>query len=401
MTYKYKYIVIRGVMVDVIEKEISIKIPLEECIENIEEYPRSIVVYYNNDIRISNGIQQIKRTNHKDCYLKWYNNYFLPCVYTISTEQTTNYDLLSLSLKKIITRFTLYEEHDMRITIEFENDGYFLKGETENLDEIKKFYEKFTTFMRSTKCMNVYDKIEINSYNSITSRSFGLFTIGDELTCVGIKFKYDGYKGKLIVGDSCCYLTRPVGNLIQKIIIPNLQKFKNFVFQVECMDEKIILTDVIGIYINGTLFTPGPIDVMSFFLSLNLNEDPPKVIVDDKLFSVYTQHYITESGQMAIDKYDGFIYVSEHKEYKVKLPTIDLELRNKFFYYHDEIQKQTSDFQYDYEDGIYEVMHHPHDHNNMYRFLILRHRFDRQYASNKNEYNIFIAANQTWSQFDY
>lgn len=373
-----------------IEKEVSIKIPIKNFVN--ENYKHSIVVYYENDMRISNGKQQIKKIVHKTVYLKWYQEIFLPCTYTVSSESDTNYNLYCSNIKKIITRFTMYEENSIRIAIEFENNEYFLRGETEDVNNLDQFYCLFLSYLKKCSYCNFYDQIPIPSYNSITSRKFENFHIDLEINCLAIKYKYDGYKGKIIISGSLGYIFRPVEKT-EVVTIDVLKNYDGMVFQIECMDDKIILTDVIGAYINGTLYSPSPMDSLKFLKHLNLNVSPPSVL---DVYSIYTQHEIDDCEPF--DKYDGYIFVTPEREYKVKLPTVDLQLVNNFFYYNQNDQKiQVSDYSYYFEDGIFEVMQNPHD--NMYKFVVLRQRFDRHYACTENEYQAFCKSSLLWRNY--
>jgi hypothetical protein len=159
-------------------------------------YPRSIVQYFENDIRVSNNKQQLKQISHKDTFLKFYNGKFLPCSYTIATETNTEYNLYLSNAGKTITRYTMYEHQSIRITIDYENNVFYLNGETENVAESELFYEIFVSFLELycvTDISHYYNDVPISTYNSITSRKFEIFNIGDEINCLAIKYKYDGY----------------------------------------------------------------------------------------------------------------------------------------------------------------------------------------------------------------
>lgn len=373
------------------ETEVTIKIPIKTFINN-QNYKQSIVIYYDNDLRITDKTQQIKKTVRRNCYLKWFNNTFLPCTYTVSNEYNTNINLYLCSIRKIITRFTLYEANFIRITVEFENNRYFLKGETENVENIQQFYELYLCYLNNFDHENQYDKIHINSYNNVPSRPFGIYNLGDDIECRAVKYKFDGYKAKLFILSGIGYLIRPVDTLITKIDIPQLKEYDNFFYQVECMDDKIIITDVIGVYINGDLYSPNPVDALEHLKYLNINGI--QIVVDNKLYRIYNQYTIQDGPP--IDKYDGYIFVTMEKEYKVKIPTVDLELKNNFFYYNNNDNKiQVNDFKYNYEDGIYEVTFT----QSFLKYKVLRQRFDRHCACKKEEYDAFCISTQKWKEF--
>lgn len=358
-------------------------------------------MYFENDIRVSNGVQQLKLVSHKDTYLKYYNGMFLPCSYTIATETNTEYDLYLSNAKKTITRYTLYDQHSIRITLDYENNTFYLNGETENVTEAEQFYATYYSFLKLYASLDIshhYENIVISAYNNITSRKFEIFNIGDELNCLAVKFKYDGFKAKLVIDSDTGIFFGSVVGVIQRVELPGiLRKFKKMIFQLECMDDKLIITDVIGVYIRNVLYAPTPLDTLNFFKSLKINEKNLHLTIKGRPYRLYTQHEMSEHE--AIDRYDGYIFVTDRREFKVKLPTIDLHLKKKFFYLYDGEKKiQVSDFQYDYEDGIYEVMRHPQDFDNIYRLIILRQRFDRHYPCSKSEYEKFCESNHKWTE---
>lgn len=388
-------------MATITETEISIKTPLNGSI-SCEKYPRTIIVYYENDTRISNNIQQSKQVLRKDTFLKWHKNRFLPCTHTVSTETNITSDLFSSNIKKIVTRHTLYNEMSIRITLDYENHNFYLNGETEDIQIADKFYDVYCEYLDLyiQNTTNYYDTFPITSYNRITSRKFEIFNIGDNVNCIGVKYKYDGYKTKLIITDNSeGYYLAPSVNIIQKVTIPEeLSKFNKFVLQLETMSNNIIITDVIGVYINNVLYAPNPGDVLDFFRYLNLNTKHLTIEVEQHTYRLYTQHDMFERGP--IDCYDGYIFVTRQHEYKVKLPTVDLHLIRKFFYvYEGEKKIQVGDHQYPFEDGIYEVIRHPRDHDGLYRFIVLRQRFDRHYPCSKTEYDKFIENNKKWADY--
>lgn len=302
---------------------------------------------------------------------------------------------------KTITRYTLYEHQSIRITIDYENNTFYLNGETENVTASELFYETYFPYLKLYGVIDLshcYNDLQISTYNSITSRKFEIFNIGDEINCLAIKYKYDGYKCKMFI-DACTALYfAPVVRIIQRINTPDvLRPFNKLILQLECMDDKLIITDVIGVYINDVLYAPTPMDALLFCKSLNINDKNVHLTINGTSYTLYTQHEIAE--REPIDRYDGYIFVTDHREYKVKLPTVDLHLIKHFFYLYDAEKKiQVSDFQYDFADGIYEVIRHPQDFDNIYRFIILRQRFDRHYPCSKLEYEDFCESNRRWNE---
>lgn len=370
---------------------------------NVTDYKHSIVVYYENDIRVSKGVQQLKQISHKDTYLKWHKNIFLPCTYTIATETNTDYDLYLSNIKKIITRFTVYEQRAVRIALDYENGRFFLSGETEDTTMADEFYDIYVHFMKQfqvdSDISHNFDSFILSSYNGITSRRFENYNVGDEINCLAVKYKYDGYKTKMVVvSERQAYYFASAVKILERIAIPEiLGKYKNFVFQLETMQDKLIITDVIGVYINRILYAPAPMDTLSFLKYLCLNDRDYRIDVSGSVYGLYTQHEMSDRGPL--DCYDGYIFVTAHREYKVKLPTVDLHLIKKFFYAYDgDKKKHVSDFQYDYDDGIYEVMRHPRDYDNAYRFIVLRQRFDRHYPCSQLEYDKFTESNKRWTE---
>lgn len=391
------------------ENEISIKIQLKKfkMPDYMDDVRRqTLILYYDNGMRISDGKQQLKCCLSKHNVLKILDGDFLPCSITKATEECKNYDLFKHNLNVIITRFILYEdENKQRISIDFQNHTYYLNGESEDVSRAGEFYKLYMYYYNKFKEYiddNYYDKFEIQKFDSIPSRKLEIFKIGDVAEYVYLKYKYDGYKGKFVANENGVYYFDSIG-VITKINLPDIfHKYKNIIFQVEMIENTngvnyMIITDIIGLYINKQLYSTTPTDVLNFLNELHIPEGFI-VHVNQLSFMLRKQHVYSEGP---ITRFDGYIMVTEQNEYKVKFPTIDLHLQNNFFYAYDTNGKQyqVSDYKYLYQDGIYEVMRDLNDMTGIYRLMILRRRYDRNYPSTLTEYETFKEANDKWMPY--
>jgi hypothetical protein len=361
-------------------------------------------------MRISNFVQQQKKNITKHTYLKIIKGKFLPCSLTTSTEDITNHDLYKYNLKSIVTRFILHDNNKQRISIDFQNHEYFLNGETENPQECDNFYELFLQYLNDLEKFvkfEHYDNFEIQNYNSIPSRKLEIFKIGDPVEYLAIKFKYDGHKGKFVTDNrGRCYYFDAIENISEIQLPEELTKYRNIIFQIELTQNhdgsggNFILTDIIGTYINKQLFSTTPMDVLNFFETMDIPQNF-QIDIDGRYYTLGKQQRIEKTAGTPIYRYDGYILVTDRSEYKLKFPTIDLQLENKFFYIYDADAKpqQVNDYQYPYPDGTYEVMRERSDLKGVHKLIILRKRYDRHYPSTAAEYETFNKANELWMKY--
>lgn len=218
------------------------------------------------------------------------------------------------------------------------------------------------------------------------------------------------------------------------------KEFKNVIFQVEIMgvainynfdeDEyqptkNLILVDVVGVKKNGKFYIMFPED------ALKLITDKFSVIVNPekqtqlykcvtgikkkdtrKLFNANNFTYFnlykntsdlfstnietityrlckqaeTANDRMSFDLFDGYLIILGIKQFKNKIITVDLEVKNNTIIVDDYCTKVNNTI----EDGIYEVKYEIlNDEKNSTRFKILRRRKDRVFPATTEEIKKF------------
>lgn len=218
-------------------------------------------------------------------------------------------------------------------------------------------------------------------------------------------YKFDGYKGRLlIIGNGCILYFDDLNNL--QSIQSNLLSFASrIMFQIEFvqgnLDSNIynamIIVDIIGAYIGNQLYVPEPMDVINFFELINrcnlIKRDLFVCLPIQGCVKVFTQYKLKENTPNSLYKYDGYIMINDYNIFKFKIPTIDALLLNGYLHLEDRkdaLSNQT--FTHLEENKIYEIG--PEIGTSLdptfLKFKIYRKRKDRTYSSTSAQYDSFI-----------
>lgn len=363
------------------ENEITIKVEIERPPNFIVD---QIVSYYQK-YRISEKKQQIKHIYYRRNYIKYYDKLCLPCVHTRATETPVNFQI-SQAPQCVILRMILYQEASVRISIDYEVDKYYLKGEIENVSMENEFYKLYVQHLRQYQFSIKFDAIDISKWSDITSRVFKNIYLQAPQKINKIKYKYDGYRAKLCASEIGMY-TDSLRQYDSIYAMPkSIMQFPNLVYQLEVMSDKLILTDVLGAFIKNELYTlKYPVDVLSLFSDLDIPSltcmKADDIWVLGQQYKLYAQCAI-EPGQEPIDKIDGYIAVSDTCEYKIKVPTCDVEVKDKKMYVDGTLISESI---YNVSNGIYEIT----KEKDPLKYIILRLRHDRISSSSQEEYLTF------------
>lgn len=386
------------------------------------------VIYINDDgydIRIHSDRFQKKTELERANYLLYLDGKFIPYSQTKSMESLA-YKCIDFSkIQTIVTRYIFleyipYDTDELKnIRIVFESISnekgidYMFAAEVEFSEEVynnaKKIYsynqylfEYIRTILNPVWAnINIkYDVIEPENVLNIPSRIFHPFHQID-VTNYLIKYKFDGYKGKMIYTKNNFYYFDDLQNFSVIIKYPNIFKtFENIIFQFEIVQSMdlsisvIVLTDIIGVYIHGILYTLKPTEVLNVFKYIASQLDAYELELDSGLiYPLQLQKSIpTEELNNSINlKYDGYIIVSNELEIKYKVPTCDARLYQNMLYIDNMNEPITSDMFYGSysNDQIYEI-----SINSSGSIYILRKRHDRMFTSTIIEYNNFVDLSQ-------
>lgn len=403
------------------ESSIKIKISRNQYETLLEQYPHKITTYvvYFDNYRISNFKKEKKERIHTICELLYFKNKFIPCKHTIASEQpidveTNLHETTSIVCRSILHKttandenvriaiekqdFELLVEYNFCVEIEFANvDAFNAKIRSQELgqqmgelcsDYMCKFFDKL-----HIEC----DQFDAVKFGKITSRKFDdIQNFNAHAEPYILKAKYDGVKGKFCNNLYCIDTFQPIilissgDTLLNTGTIKALPKqfdsFENVIFQFELMESgNVIVTDIIGIYIKETLFSPSPNTVLRVFQEQNI--DGSDIQLGNYPCKLYTQKALTLGFTAAdiIDKCDGFIITSQNREYKFKMPTCDVRLKaGKLYLDNSSVPISYDTFSHYVDDIIYEIVKRPQG------FIILRKRSDRIYTSSLEEYQTFL-----------
>jgi hypothetical protein len=408
------------------EYEISIRIPITQCeFEEIKQFGiRNTCVFFFSTYRISENQKQIKTTTEKKHRLKFIESQFLPYVYTESIETNIDgiVDFSNDTIESATLRIIIYEKCNIRISVDFSTNGKFIMiAEKEfdcpqtltqlndcNDDFFDLVVSKIRQHLPRVKYFTTPDSnIIIAELNNIPSKRFELlFNIGPPPYI--IKAKFDGYKGKFIIhkstnGDAIFIDTIMKIGYIKNLPSELIANYNHFILQYEQMSSNVILTDVVGVYINAMLYETHPCDVLKCFNNLPFTNHT--ITLDSIPYQLFKQRALPGFSLENIippDKADGFILIDGHQEYKYKIPTCDVRMLNNKLYIDNEKFTNSIDYRsyckMRLENGIYEI-HVPI--NAIFKkdtgtfnlpFKILRSRIDRDHTSTLKEFDDFIEA---------
>lgn len=309
-------------------------------------------------------------------------------------------------------RHVLYEKNNIRISadevISSQGTSFFFCGEHEYTknDAMKwKNYkmrenelfdvllDKFKSIFLKINFNLNFDTPKIEDIYSIPSRKFSNFHDKEfDSSSYLILPKWDGYKGRFVIKESGVIFTlNDVGEICvvyQRFEFDNIFGEKIWI-QYEILEsvQKIVITDILGVYINKKLYMPDAEDVILYFKSLNL-----KGFTINFRGNLDVNNYYAVQIQKPVPSLDarffpidGFILVSNNKLFKYKIPTIDFRVCNNLLYIDGEITPECFD-DYNLKDGcIYEFQ----KKGNTFSCIKLRH--DRKYTSTVEEYKEFQA----------
>lgn len=253
--------------------------------------------------------------------------------------------------------------------------------------------------------------------------------------------KYDGVKMKLIYNQGYSKTSKTLhysndvlifNGLLKLSSIPIeqikfMKNFPNIVFQCEEMVaptihgngiRNLILVDVVGGYKDGKCYKMFPDEALTLIESLKIN-NPPLFIKDGKfvepeltatlnddlvenkslilddyhtyvkienlgIFRLCAQSTLGNQNKFypVFDKIDGYLIICGCRQYKMKVPTIDVEVRDKYIVSLDIVGKRQK---IEGEDGIYEITLDSDG-----QIKPLRKRSDRAFASSQEEYKEFL-----------
>jgi hypothetical protein len=382
------------------EYEISIKLLINGCLlKKLPTTPTSRIFYFADDLRFVDGVGQIKKVTHSRYFIKRYKDVLFPCIYTEATETPTTQSIESKQIQSHVSRFILKINRHIRISIDYENYQYYLKGEIENcrvglqIDHfLMEYYSYWIQYNQNTT--DQFDNLPVNLHNQITSRVFKNCVLDPPNVHSATKYKYDGYRGKFVIKKNNEAEYSDSLNKYAKItdLPASLGKYVNLIVHVEVMEKCFIMTDLMAI-IKQKTYSFSPLDVTSFFASLD-SVYGQNILIDEISTTLFFQRPIEDGVDIPIDKHDGCILISDEYEYKFKLPTCDVSIKSGFLYLDDDSKNHLTNHRFrGYKDGIYEI-------ENFNELKVMRMRPDRHHTSTREEYEEFLVTNRKWKSLN-
>lgn len=403
------------------------------------------ILYFRDATRCSNNVFQKKVYIKREKFLKILKNkYFIPCERKASIETLAEKTCEFHALTTIIFREVLYESSDpvsQRICLESVTDengtNYYLTGEVEYSLAVFKNYTEltqiennfFTTFLQEFKYIldlinfseNIFDDLEPHLLISLPCRRFHKFYEKrfNPKECF-LKYKFDGYKGKLYItrGSKKAFYFDDLYQL-QEIdtVTECLKSFGGVSFQLEILSESrlAIITDVLGVNVESKLFRPEPLEAVRFLESLGINNNTNyQLQIGRETYLLCTQFIIPEeiqqfpaSNQTCLNQilFDGLIVISGNREYKFKIPTIDVTIEHRESVQYLNIinngitrrigrcifnlsEQRTDDI--NHIQPIYEAYRPLLSDRKSNLYIILRRRYDRVFTASNQDYDSFM-----------
>lgn len=353
---------------------------LENTLKDVE---KDIILYFHDDSRkIPDGRIQKKINKESVRCLKFIfmdddkDVVLLPIIRKMSVENLVQMPV-NIIPKKIIVRYKLLELPldnvdgclNCRICIEKHSEDYIggtymLTGEIEydrciyeQFFSLSVVEDKLIDYLKSHFASIVvgidferlYKNISTTDLINIPSRRFGKIQNCNFESVEAVKFKYDGYKGRMVQNKNGISYYDDLHNMFELVgfHLPNgdSSKFKlpyHVVFQFEILTKRnnssfyntLILTDILGVYYNNCLYTCEPLDVLKYFDYLNRQYHINSACGNDTILlktpkgtmHVKTQQRITLTCRRPNELIDGYIWISGNNEIKYKVPTIDVQL---------------------------------------------------------------------------
>ena len=232
--------------------------------ENIFYYKNYRCIVRDNKFKYENKIE--KQTNR---VLKYIDSKFFPLTRRYCIEETLNPCEIQGLPTSVVARYVIYNENNIRISFEHQcNDS---STTFSVVSEIEYTYDVFTKWNKIIKEENLlidvitsifendlsifnpwkfYDSISIDTITQIKPKKFQTFQIDQKVyQDYSIVLKIDGYKGRMYYDykDEKLVVYTDLDEIFiyEKNIPPCFEIFKNIFMQIEIMDDKIIITDLL------------------------------------------------------------------------------------------------------------------------------------------------------------
>lgn len=401
--------------------QISSRIYQKLCKKYTIKY-NSVIFYYQNSIRAVKCGDNFYEIQNKDCFLKqnvlrFFNN---TVPYYFSRRRSREMQIMkppdtNLIIATCYRKIIFYEKNKYgcnNIRVSLDKVAYREKGLPVNLYRIRLEIE-YEPHIPSLEMDNVIDwlfghfseywttvpsELSIKEMLLCPSRPFHYFHQNNIKEPYNYIRKFDGYRAKVTFKTyneiSYGLYVDDLGNIGQ-VECSELNIFKNVIFQLEMLQNAVILTDILGTYFFNNLYVPTFQTVFDLFEKLSSTSSFMKSTVGNH--SVKYPVYFQSPKLQVPDNLqtDGVILISDQKLFKVKALTFDARYKKKCFYLDDHASSLHQCEETLEEEGIYELC--LSIEASEFKFKHIRQRFDR-ICTDKYEKYLLIKQDLTLMQ---
>lgn len=374
-----------------------------------------VILIFADGSRLSQRTVQRKVFTEKKLILGFANGRFYPIRRTRATECTTHIEP-TLSVEKAV--------HRRIIAIETRDDGYKLRvacnkeevedgvrytltceaeypeprwggGEIKSFKLVRSYEADLMSIMheRFGSVRVAPDKLTLNEIFSCSVPKVQVWNLFDAQRAYAWAYKWNGVKAKFMFVNGHAYIWPDANEIYTKPCSGDLSIIEHMCLQVELMDDKIVIVEVIAASYSSKIYTVEPLTNVAMLGHLKAALSASAVSVGEKRLVVQT-FYITPLPARLPDHpdYDGFIIVQHELLIKWKAPTVDVKCVGPYRYTVGsgdrntvmnlpEVDGEGRETVAGVEGRIYEMASN---------FKILRHRTDRITCSTDREYKLFL-----------
>lgn len=384
-----------------------------------------VILIFTDGSRLSSRTVQRKVVTEKKLVLGYLNGQFYPIRRTRATEETTNIDP-TLSIEKAVHRLIVeYDDstEDDKLRLAYHDDN------AENCDccKLRLAYNKeeieygvrYTLSCEAEYSQtSTYDQIieyEERLMQKISSHFYGIhvtpdkLTLGEMFSCVMPKvqmwncfnpqrrylwaYKWNGVKAKFMCIDGHVYIWPDASEISTHAYQGNLAFMKHMCLQVELMEDRIVIVEVVAAAYYEEIYTVEPLTNVAILRHLNTALPKSAVTVGNKRLTVQTFYNTYLPKRFDETKYDGFIIVQQDLTIKWKPPTVDVKCVGPYEYMVGSnnqtviirLPEPNDDDERNEIVGIKGCVYEMSSN-----FKILRRRVDRMTCSTSKEYQAFL-----------
>jgi hypothetical protein len=409
-TGKYVSIPLSTVAEKKIEWESTITIPIDEHIFTRQlNYCVDYIFVYANGARMSQRRIEKKTTTYTRRLLNFYRNNWLAIERTTAIEELLHVSLIeNVNIVQCIERHIVLQSpiriaynriatnkgvcYTITYEIEYPNNTHYL--DILHRERVLMVYVLKDGYCSHRAAMSLEDMF---ANVMVKVQMWHNFNCNEDFIWA---YKWNGIKAKLLITEQL--VTGPpqetdgdytrlgyVWPDTQAVVVEhcrgaNISWLVNLCLLVEMMDDCLVLIEVIGVMVDGRVYTTEPMANASTLKKLDTLLG--KIFIGDR--PLYIQRYFNKPLAKHYDykRNDGFIIVQNDMVIKWKIPTIDVKCVRPYYY---SVAGGSIELHIPTECGvvgaIYEISHHNE---------ILRRRTDRMAASNAHEYAVFLESVQ-------